>query len=804
MANKQLQSIKFPGLSDTYIVPQIDDTLSVKGRAADAKVTGKIRNDLAVVKETVGMPPSVEKSNAGIYLNAGYDFNASIANANRVSTKPIYIPDGASYKISASGFGRHAYISSYDGETVVYGSTFKEGTSYERTFTGPLYVRFLFANATETPINTDSVVISVDTGVKNIVERVSDVEDETEELSERVAAVESSAATIEDINEDITTINEIIGVSSVSVIKSNETIYLNTGGNFAASIANNKRVSTKPIYVPDGESYTISASGFGRYGYSVSTDGSTNSYAVPLKSGTSFEHTFTGPIYFRCIFANETETAISTESVIISVDDGTKPINERVETVETKIENDFCLDSFGHYIHVPQNNIGNDIVATYKKMYVRNNNGILQLSVDSGKTWNDGFDVSSVGLIKTYHLFNNGCIGFFTHQKAYYSEDWENFYEASVYEADGTAYTPSTYDNFTVSRDNPERLYINGQDLFVFGNYGITDENNTRRIIWYSKDNGHSYKVIYEFNVEGNRQIRHIHNVIYNPNNNHFLCCTGDTNLHSFVIQMDYDPDNDEWTLTTLGNNTNYKWAGVAFFGAYVYFCYDNTPGKVMKCRYNDIGDTTKWETVLDNLPNDAIGLFIGERGDMLVSVSKYRSGNSNSPFGVSVDSRRLFYSPDRVKFYDFIGDNPGGYAETIYYGFTGVNGDGKIISGLWSGPVNLASWNKLPCVYLDQMVKRFGFPNAFKPYDTAWEIVPVVDVECEDVSVAVGSSVTIVPKLYPYNATSVAFSIVDYDSSIISVNGATITGNSAGTTTAKVRSKTNYGAYAEITITVV
>lgn len=40
MANKPLQSIKFPGLSDKYIVPQIDDTLSVEGQAADAKETG--------------------------------------------------------------------------------------------------------------------------------------------------------------------------------------------------------------------------------------------------------------------------------------------------------------------------------------------------------------------------------------------------------------------------------------------------------------------------------------------------------------------------------------------------------------------------------------------------------------------------------------------------------------------------------------------------------------------------------------------------------------------------------------------
>ena len=40
MANKPLQSIKFPGLSDTYVVPQIDDSLTRSGAIADAKVVG--------------------------------------------------------------------------------------------------------------------------------------------------------------------------------------------------------------------------------------------------------------------------------------------------------------------------------------------------------------------------------------------------------------------------------------------------------------------------------------------------------------------------------------------------------------------------------------------------------------------------------------------------------------------------------------------------------------------------------------------------------------------------------------------
>lgn len=40
MANKPLKSIKFPGLPDTYTVPQVDSTFTQAGQAADAKVVG--------------------------------------------------------------------------------------------------------------------------------------------------------------------------------------------------------------------------------------------------------------------------------------------------------------------------------------------------------------------------------------------------------------------------------------------------------------------------------------------------------------------------------------------------------------------------------------------------------------------------------------------------------------------------------------------------------------------------------------------------------------------------------------------
>lgn len=54
MANVPLSSLKFPGLSDTYTIPQIDNTLSIAGKAADAKATGDAIADLFKnIKDTI-------------------------------------------------------------------------------------------------------------------------------------------------------------------------------------------------------------------------------------------------------------------------------------------------------------------------------------------------------------------------------------------------------------------------------------------------------------------------------------------------------------------------------------------------------------------------------------------------------------------------------------------------------------------------------------------------------------------------------------------------------------------------------
>ena len=51
MAEKILKGINFPGLEDTYIIPEVDDTLSKLGSPADAKVVG---DEISGLKELVG------------------------------------------------------------------------------------------------------------------------------------------------------------------------------------------------------------------------------------------------------------------------------------------------------------------------------------------------------------------------------------------------------------------------------------------------------------------------------------------------------------------------------------------------------------------------------------------------------------------------------------------------------------------------------------------------------------------------------------------------------------------------------
>lgn len=62
MANIPLKTIKFPGLDDTYTVPQVDDDLDTAGAAADAKATG---DALTEINERLGNMDTATSEDVG-------------------------------------------------------------------------------------------------------------------------------------------------------------------------------------------------------------------------------------------------------------------------------------------------------------------------------------------------------------------------------------------------------------------------------------------------------------------------------------------------------------------------------------------------------------------------------------------------------------------------------------------------------------------------------------------------------------------------------------------------------------------
>lgn len=108
MANKTLQSIKFPGLSDTYIVPQIDDTLSVEGRAADAAETGDkitgLKEDLTANLTGLGVqyfkiPMAIIDTNGAVasqnVANYAFDICVYAVNASQGALDKISVDSSA-------------------------------------------------------------------------------------------------------------------------------------------------------------------------------------------------------------------------------------------------------------------------------------------------------------------------------------------------------------------------------------------------------------------------------------------------------------------------------------------------------------------------------------------------------------------------------------------------------------------------------------------------------------------------------------------------------------------------------------
>ena len=154
MANKPLQSIKFPGLADTYTVPQIDDTLSVNGRPADAKETGDriegVRSDLSnSITLNDNLLANAKWEVGAINVTTGADTYASTV----YRTDYIEIGDMESVKLHIdSGYKFFAVFINAEKTAVVHtvNWTVSDKDVDISTITGAKYLRILYKTTSDT------------------------------------------------------------------------------------------------------------------------------------------------------------------------------------------------------------------------------------------------------------------------------------------------------------------------------------------------------------------------------------------------------------------------------------------------------------------------------------------------------------------------------------------------------------------------------------------------------------------------------------------------------------------------------
>jgi len=247
-----------------------------------------------------------------------------------------------------------------------------------------------------------------------------------------------------------------------------------------------------------------------------------------------------------------------------------------------------------------------DIVVASKTDY-------LMFSDDDGTSYAD-ISFADADLVCMCNIFDNGniLIGTKKNELWFSSDNLQTITQKYLKDTDGNNYvfhTPvnSDYPGIYFNRlmiDKP--MYINDQEIFVFGNYIYTglvlDCNGASPVlIYYSADKGETLKVAYKFGYgagsyrdngtatgsydDGNLLgdpgnpifTLHVHGVVFDSSTNEFYCYTGDPNIDCWM-KGEYDFETDIWTWERILDSPGYFYraGGVLFTSAKVFIASDS------------------------------------------------------------------------------------------------------------------------------------------------------------------------------------------------------------------------------------
>lgn len=343
----------------------------------------------------------------------------------------------------------------------------------------------------------------------------------------------------------------------------------------------------------------------------------------------------------------------------------------------------------------------------------------IELSLDEGETYTRKIPLPLNYIrsdIRLVHVFSNERAICATHQKVYYTADWITWQESTIIGVNGQSWVRELEeDNFTTF-NGTRKFNINGVESLLFSNYNNSENGNMQTTagigyIWFTNDFGQNIRAIYQLGVTLPFIARHIHSVSQDPWTNQIYFDTGDevweTNSH--WGRGTYDANNN-FTWEHLGAGGFRKTTGIFFDEQYIYGVLDHANGGLIRYVRGQEGNTANVQQVLQTI-NDCAGAIFGKNGDCCVHQLTWNSYDAGHV---------LWYSVDKLNWTRIVvagEDLPAGWNfDTVFVKSFEPTTSGKALAMVQiNGKTAWPQFLMEPSVWINQILAKYGFPNAFK-----------------------------------------------------------------------------------------
>jgi len=301
--------------------------------------------------------------------------------------------------------------------------------------------------------------------------------------------------------------------------------------------------------------------------------------------------------------------------------------------------------------------------------------GKIFLSEDNAQTWAHSAPFADADNITFSCILKNGNIVFATRQNLFLSTDnLASHQQILVKDRDRRDCVPHTPQNpdqpgwYFHPLDGVHTWDVDGKEMLVWGNYCNVMGGPVPVNIYYSTDSGQTVKLAYSFGRNPNFQekgtspdsflgnpdnpiiCRHIHSVVFHPQEQSFYACTGDIDRghgnECHWLRGVYDGAADKWdweVLVSVNSNSRYKSGGICFVDGQLYWAADaNGPKQpdqkhdrgIFRCTPTELADPQK-HTLLYNAEFEMANMII-EDGVILAGhcapASTFKTGIAYSP----------------------------------------------------------------------------------------------------------------------------------------------------------------------------